>query len=204
MVDQEVFGENALPDTETDAPQLNQTRAQGGEDWENMTSYSVGVLFPVYFSLIVLILSETEGLELYPPPHSSLNMGWVFLLYLWPFATDTSYLTGNVEVLWADAGEKRIPKNILRSNPYYPVANATEALMLFWFTTTRPTQKDYRQLLRMLKHPDFSLADLPTETALVKELPQRLPLIPGYIVKNGWYSCHVTLNSMTWSLLVSG
>ena len=87
--------------------------------------------------------------------------------------------------MWADAGEAQIPSDILPTAPYYPVGNATEALMLFWFITTRPTQKDYRQLLRMLKHPDFSLADVPTETKLVEDLPKRLPLIPGYIVKNG-------------------
>ena len=88
-------------------------------------------------------------------------------------------------VLWADAGEKQIPNHILPTSPYYPVANATEALMLLWYITTRPTQKDYRQLLLMLKHPEFRLCDVPSETKLVEDLPKRLPLLPGYIVKNG-------------------
>lgn len=87
-----------------------------------------------------------------------------------------------LKALWSDAADDKIPVD--PTGPFYPYANATEALLLIWYITTQPTQKTYRQLLWLLRHADFNLNDLPEETKFIK-LPERLPLLPGYSIKDG-------------------
>lgn len=67
---------------------------------------------------------------------------------------------------------------------FFPVANATEALFLCWSIITRPTKEDFRQLLDILRHPQFRIQDIPSEAAL-EQMLFRLPLLPGYHLHSG-------------------
>lgn len=86
------------------------------------------------------------------------------------------------KILWEDTGESCVPPNVRKE--FFPVANATEALFLFWYITARPNRKTIRQLFALLKHPDFKLEDVPAETDLI-QMPLRLPLLPAYYGQDG-------------------